>query len=839
MKARYLRFPGGEKSDNYIWTTVSSTNGALVNTNTTIPSPLTPRVADVSQWPGNGAYASASTGRPNGPHLDFDEFMTQCQTVGGVPVIVVAYDQAREITGLSSSPTMADLIASAAAWVKYANITKGYGIRRWSIGNESWFRSGQTASKYAGHVKQFSTAMRAIDPTIQIGAHGNSTTWFTTVITNASAAIDWLDVHDYPTYDWGAGYDVFRLNNKTLTTDTDKAIASINAASSADQARLKIGITETNAIDWKEGKWPNVNDLGHALVTFDMIGQQLSKPKVEFTQIWNTRWVNNVSFNAGSGSNPVLNPGFENGLASWVAADSGTATTTSVAFSGAKALQGNGGSFIHQNIPLGSGLTRTLKGYARTDNTAVYSGIGIDFLNRSGTKISGVAKQITGTTYSAYTLPFTTPAGTTTVQVWLYVDPTATAYLDDVSISDRVEPEVYDAFAPDNSFLPIGRALALWGQFLRDDLVQGSRSASVIAYASRSSSNQTMTVWLLNKQTAPVDVNLVLSNYSPGTSASAWRFAGNGPSDFAPTYVALPAISVPGSTIPITLPKTSVTVLVFSGNQSYRIVQKGSSALELALASDLENNGNATAEAAGTARSDDHLWMKVDAGAGWFKLTNKKSGRLLNVSGANLREDGNIAQWASGSDDQYLFREVPDGDHVLLQVKHSLGYVDSIGSSDGTNIQHTLVITDKARWSRIDEAGWTIYQQKGTGLELSLASDDQNNANVTAELPSSSEDHQWIIESSGEEGWFHLRNSASGQYFNVSGGNMDEDANIAQWPAAGGDHYKVRTVQDGDHVLLQFKHSGKYLRTIGVSNGTNVSQSAIVTDRSRWSLIAQ
>jgi alpha-tubulin suppressor-like RCC1 family protein len=567
MKAGFLRFPGGEKSDNYVWTTVSSTNSALVTTSTTIPGPLTPRVADPSQWPGNGSYADATAGIFDGPNVDFDEFMTLCRANGAEPVIVVAYDQAREITGRTTGPTLAELVSSAAAWVKYANVTKGYNIRYWSIGNESWFRSGQTAGIYAAHVNQFAAAMRQVDPTIKIGAHGNNTAWFNTVIADASSAIDWLDVHDYPTYNWTTGYDVFRLGNPTLTADVDKALTSIAAAASpADQTRLTVGVTETNTIDWANEPnytWPHVNDLGHALVTFDMIGQQLSKPKVEFTQMWNTRWIRNVSYNPGTVPNAVLNPDFERDLANWVG--SGAVITTSSVYSGTKALEGNGGAYVYQDISLGAGNVRTFTAYARTSDASIWSGLGVDFLNGSGTKIDGVSAQITFTSYGKYRLPpFTTPAGTTTARVWFLVGSGATGFLDQIVLTDRVEPEVYDALAPDNSYLPTGRVTALWGQFLRDNLVQGSRSNSVIAYASRSTSDNSLSVWLLNKQTAPVEVNLTLNNYTPAASASAWRFAGSGPSDFAPTYTSLPAVPVHGNVLPIILPQTSITVLVFS-----------------------------------------------------------------------------------------------------------------------------------------------------------------------------------------------------------------------------------------------------------------------------------
>jgi hypothetical protein len=65
-------------------------------------------------------------------------------------------------------------------------------------------------------------------------------------------------------------------------------------APAVDRQRLRIAVTETNSADWS-GKWPHVNDLGHALALFDIFGAHLRHPSVEFTQLWNTRWSGNDS----------------------------------------------------------------------------------------------------------------------------------------------------------------------------------------------------------------------------------------------------------------------------------------------------------------------------------------------------------------------------------------------------------------------------------------------------------------------------------------------------------------------------------------------------------------
>jgi hypothetical protein len=63
--------------------------------------------------------------------------------------------------------------AEAAAWVHYANVVKGYGIRYWEIGNElngDWEQGGPLgAQDYARRYIRFYEAMKQEDPTIVIG----------------------------------------------------------------------------------------------------------------------------------------------------------------------------------------------------------------------------------------------------------------------------------------------------------------------------------------------------------------------------------------------------------------------------------------------------------------------------------------------------------------------------------------------------------------------------------------------------------------------------------------------------------------------------------------------
>jgi hypothetical protein len=84
---------------------------------------------------------------------ELDSFVAFCREIGAEP-----YIHARLLNG---SPE------KAAALVKYANITKGYKVRYWSIGNEpNLYGKDYTTEIFNKEWRQWAEAMRAVDPSI-------------------------------------------------------------------------------------------------------------------------------------------------------------------------------------------------------------------------------------------------------------------------------------------------------------------------------------------------------------------------------------------------------------------------------------------------------------------------------------------------------------------------------------------------------------------------------------------------------------------------------------------------------------------------------------------------
>lgn len=83
-----------------------------------------------------------------------DQFIALCREIGCQPAISV------RLRG--GSPE------KAAALVQYVNLTKGYGVTWWSIGNEPSLYPDYDTERYNREWRQFAEAMHAVDPSIKL-----------------------------------------------------------------------------------------------------------------------------------------------------------------------------------------------------------------------------------------------------------------------------------------------------------------------------------------------------------------------------------------------------------------------------------------------------------------------------------------------------------------------------------------------------------------------------------------------------------------------------------------------------------------------------------------------
>ncbi|WP_284116964.1 cellulose binding domain-containing protein [Streptomyces fragilis] len=190
------------------------------------------------------------------PGTSFDEFMGTVRATGGQPMIIANYG-----TGTPQE---------AADWVRYANVTKGYGAKYWEIGNEIYgnghYGSGWEADdhadksprEYARNVLAYAEAMKAVDPTIKIGAvlttpgdwpdgitgEGDSADWNHTVLAAVAGTVDFVIVHSYP---GGASADEALDRTTRLPGQLREVRRQIDRYAGERSSKIGIALTEVNS----------------------------------------------------------------------------------------------------------------------------------------------------------------------------------------------------------------------------------------------------------------------------------------------------------------------------------------------------------------------------------------------------------------------------------------------------------------------------------------------------------------------------------------------------------------------------------------------------------------
>ncbi|MEJ7767607.1 MAG: hypothetical protein WKF70_00385 [Chitinophagaceae bacterium] len=287
MGVKYLRYPGGEKSDLYLFSKPPY--------DTSYPTLARTGKNAVG---GYSRVLNKDFTDFNREVLNFDNFIQLCAQVGAEPIVVVAADMyLLDFPTGNKLPTRDQLIKNAVEWVRYANIEKKYNIKYWLIGNESWHKNNKnsTAEIYAQDVIDFSKSMKAIDSSIKIVPNGNTDEFWKTVLTKASGYIDEVCISNYPVFQYARQYYTYRDSLQNLMRPVQTALRAIDKyASEADKKKLKVIVAEYGPFDWAY-TWPFINNMGYNLVNFEMIGEQLLEPRVNFSCFWNTRWITNDS----------------------------------------------------------------------------------------------------------------------------------------------------------------------------------------------------------------------------------------------------------------------------------------------------------------------------------------------------------------------------------------------------------------------------------------------------------------------------------------------------------------------------------------------------------------
>lgn len=268
MSVQALRFPGGSLSDEYHWLT----NTTRANT-----------------W----TWATS-----------FDAFASVALTTPAQVFITANY-------GSGTAQEAAD-------WVRYANITRGYGFKYWEIGNEnygSWEYDTHPAPwdpyTYAQAVRDYMTLMKAQDPTIKVGAvlvtgedsyinntnhpalnprtnriHNGWTPVMLATLKGLGVTPDFVIYHRYEQAPGQESDSVLLQAARTWPNDAADLRQQLTDYLGAAGASVELVVTEVNSVYASPGK--QTTSLVNGLFTADTLGQLL-KTEINGLLWWDLR----------------------------------------------------------------------------------------------------------------------------------------------------------------------------------------------------------------------------------------------------------------------------------------------------------------------------------------------------------------------------------------------------------------------------------------------------------------------------------------------------------------------------------------------------------------------
>ena len=112
---------------------------------------------------------------------------------------------------------------------------------------------------------------------------------------------------------------------------------------------------------------------------------------------------------------------------------------------------------------------------------------------------------------------------------------------------------------------PLGQALALLGNFMRNGSIVQSTSSQYVKSWAVLAPNGDLTVLLLNKDYIPTQQTVSISGSCTAHAVtSVWRLSGTGPADTAPVLAPQPSVLAryTGDSLSIGLPGVSITAVV-------------------------------------------------------------------------------------------------------------------------------------------------------------------------------------------------------------------------------------------------------------------------------------
>ena len=222
------------------------------------------------------------------------------------------------------------------------------------------------------------------------------------------------------------------------------------------------------------------------------------------------------------------------------------------------------------------------------------------------------------------------------------------------------------------------------------------------------------------------------------------------------------------------------------------------------------------------------LWRFVATGNGYYKIINKKSGLLMDISGASKSTGAANINWSDngGINQNWSFKDAGNGNYNIINRNSGL-YLDINGAStaDGAaDIQWTPNGGNNQKWQIVpvgvylDANIWYKIRNRNSGKNLQPINGSIDQGVSIVQMSNSSPYYQQWKFIDLENGYFKIQNRNSGKLMDINGASTTQGAANIQWPDNGGANQQWQIVDLGNgYFNIKNKNSGLLLDINGAS----------------------
>lgn len=275
------------------------------------------------------------------------------------------------------------------------------------------------------------------------------------------------------------------------------------------------------------------------------------------------------------------------------------------------------------------------------------------------------------------------------------------------------------------------------------------------------------------------------------------------------------------------------------GNRTYILISVVSGRV-LEVENGQNHDGTNVCQNAYNGSSSQKWWLSCDED-GYYTFVSEATGKVLDVSGGQARKGTNIQQYTSNGTKAQKFsvqecstKQVSEGTYTLQSALAAGKVLDVSGAnrSDGANVQLYQANGSSAQNFQVKYNGdgtWSfLAEHSKKALDIS-GNGYQNETNIQQYSSNGTAAQKWILKDAGN-GYFALLSASNGKALDICGGSSENGANVQIYEYNGSAAQKFRFqkgrtgVTEGVYTLVSGIAANKVLDVSGgsIDNKANV-----------------